>query len=299
MKNANQLAVSRRTFTRTVALSGVFAALPKVALAEGTITPRAVVEHIRAACAAQGIEWSEETVDTFKIGNPDTPVTSIVATFMATLGLMQRAVDAGANFIISHEPIFYNHLDETEAFRDDPVYLAKVRFAEQHGLTVWRFHDHLHQIEPEPVSTAFNRQLGWEPYLDQGATGFRRRVQLSPVTLEMVAHEIAQKLPSRSVRVIGDPALEVTRVGQAGHGIGGVINCYADCDVAIGAEIREWDSAEYARDALQLDMPKALVMIAHERGEEDGMALFVAWLKAVVPGVSVNFIPSGEPFWAL
>lgn len=301
MTDGNQLAMSRRSFARTLALLGVFAALPKVALAEGKMTPRAVVEQIRAACAAQGIQWSGETVDTFKIGDPDTPITGVVTTFMGTLDLMHRAVDAGANFIISHEPIFYNHLDETGDLisRKDPVYLAKVRYAEQHGLTVWRFHDHLHRLKPDPIGTAFYRQTGWGPYLDNEASWFRRRVEHPPVTLEKLVQEIAHKLPSHSVRAIGDPAIEVKRIGQAGHSIGGVINCYADCEVAMGAEIREWDSGEYARDAMQLGMPKALIMIAHERGEQDGMELFVDWLEAVVPGVPVSFISSGEPFRTL
>src|ERR1700675_3694546 len=67
----------------------------------------AIQEHV-------GIPWQKETVDTFKAGNPDTPVTGIAVTMMATLDVLQRASANGQNFVIQHEPTFYNHLDVPE-----------------------------------------------------------------------------------------------------------------------------------------------------------------------------------------
>lgn len=289
---------SRRQFTGTAALLGIFSQLPPRALANMPITAEAVVDLIKEACSAQGILWMDQTVDTFKLGDPKQRVTGIVSSFTASLQVMQAAVDAGANFIVSHEPIFYNHLDETQVLekRDDPVYRTKVQFAETHGLVVWRFHDHLHRITPEPMTQAFYRQLGWETYLDMGQ-GFHRRINLPPVTLRELATQLTEALPTASIRVIGNPGMTVSRVGQSGHSIGGLIRCYEDCDIGLGAEVREWDSGEYARDAQELGMPKALIMIAHERGEQGGMAVFVDWLnKAVDETVPVSFISSGEPF---
>src|SRR5436309_852781 len=61
-----------------------------------------------------GVPWRTETVDTFKAGNPDTPVTGIAVTMMATLDVLERAAGSGKNLIITHEPTFYNHLDTTD-----------------------------------------------------------------------------------------------------------------------------------------------------------------------------------------
>lgn len=300
MTSSSEMRLSRRGFVGSASLLAAFAAMPATAFAAGeAITARGIVDRIKASCAAQGIAWMDETTDVFKVGDPDVEVTGIVSTFMATLDIMRQAADAGANFIISHEPIFYHHFDDGAGLEDDPVYLAKRRFAEDNGITVWRFHDHLHRIQPEPMSTGFYRAIGWEGYLDAQGSGFRRRIAHPRITLADLAAEIASDLPSRSVRVIGDPALEVTRIGQAGHNLPGLIGCYADCQVGMGAEIREWDSAEYARDARDLGMPRAMIMIAHERGEQDGMDVFVDWLRAVVPDVPVRFISSGEPFRTL
>jgi hypothetical protein len=51
------------------------------------------------------IGWDEPTVDTFKARNPDTPVSGIAVTMMATMDVLQRAAAHGDNLIITHELI--------------------------------------------------------------------------------------------------------------------------------------------------------------------------------------------------
>ena len=46
-----------------------------------------------------GVPWNPKSYrDTFKCGNPDTPVKGIASTFMATLDVIQRSHAAGFNF---------------------------------------------------------------------------------------------------------------------------------------------------------------------------------------------------------
>ena len=54
------------------------------------------------------------TVDTFKTGDPTREVTGIVTTFLASYEVIQKAVELGANLIITHEPTFNHHLDEVD-----------------------------------------------------------------------------------------------------------------------------------------------------------------------------------------
>src|SRR5216683_307975 len=75
------------------------------------LTAREVIARIQAHV---GVPWQQETVDTFKAGNPDTEVKGIAVTMMATFDVLQRAAAAGQNLIITHEPTFYNHLDKPE-----------------------------------------------------------------------------------------------------------------------------------------------------------------------------------------
>jgi hypothetical protein len=89
-------------------------------------TAREVVAAIQGHI---GIPWQKETVDTFKAGNPDAPVTGITVTMMATMDVLQRAAANGQNFVITHEPTFYNHLDVPEGMAEsDPVWKEKRDF---------------------------------------------------------------------------------------------------------------------------------------------------------------------------
>ena len=54
-----------------------------------------------------------ETVDTIKSGDGQQEVKGIVTTMFATIDVINKAAALGANFIIAHEPTFYNHRDDT------------------------------------------------------------------------------------------------------------------------------------------------------------------------------------------
>src|ERR1700686_1665228 len=109
----------------------------------GALTARQGIESIQAHV---GVPWRSETVDTFKAGDPETRVTGIATTMMATYDVLVRSAAAGKNLIITHEPTFYSHLDRTDAFEKerDSVWAEKERFIKEHQLVVWRFHDHWH-----------------------------------------------------------------------------------------------------------------------------------------------------------
>src|SRR5207249_11811725 len=100
-------------------------------------TARQVIEIIQKEI---GAPRDPETVDTFKTGDPDTPVTGIATTFLATFDVLKRAAASGKNLVITHEPTFYNHRDETALFQSDPVFREKATFIRDHHLIVWRFH---------------------------------------------------------------------------------------------------------------------------------------------------------------
>ena len=81
----------------------VFAALapsfaPTVSRAQQPLTARDVIERIKQNI---GVPWTEPTVDTFKDGDPATPVTGIAVTMMATFDVLQRAGARGANLVIT------------------------------------------------------------------------------------------------------------------------------------------------------------------------------------------------------
>ena len=68
------------------------------------------------------------------------------------MDVLQRASAKGLNFVITHEPTFYAHLDRPEGMPEsDPVWAEKRAFIEKHGMVVWRFHDHWHMRKPDGI----------------------------------------------------------------------------------------------------------------------------------------------------
>ena len=86
--------------------------------------PLTAAEIIARVQKETRVSWKGQSVDVFKTGNPETPVTGIVTTMFATMDILRQAVAKGCNLIITHEPTFYNHLDDTASLvsSHDPVY---------------------------------------------------------------------------------------------------------------------------------------------------------------------------------
>jgi putative NIF3 family GTP cyclohydrolase 1 type 2 len=256
------------------------------------MTARAIVERIQQTLSAQGIQWRAQTVDTFKTGSPDTDVTGIATSGMATFDVLRRAAARGRNFVISHEPTFYNHLDQTAALESDEVYRAKQRFVTEHQMIVFRFHDHAHMLQPDPLVVGSARMLG----LGQYASPTEPRVYVVPqTTLGVLATDIARRLGARAIRVVGDPGMTVRRItlgpGYSTPPLGPTI------DLTIcGENAESGGNAQYAADATALGRPTGAIYLGHMMSEDWGMQEVATWLGAFLKDVPIEWIPAGEPF---
>jgi putative NIF3 family GTP cyclohydrolase 1 type 2 len=262
------------------------------------LTARQVIERIQSHV---GVPWQAETVDTFKAGNPDTPVTGIAVTMMATLDVLQRAAAAHNNLIITHEPTFFDHLDKATdlaAGENDAVLRQKREFIEKNGLIIWRFHDHWHRRKPDGIQAGMVHALGWEKFQDPA----NEHLFTFPITtLEDLAAEIKGRLQIKVMRVVGDPHMRVTRIafspGAAGFEAESRALEMSDVEVLIIGETREWETVEYVSDAISEGKHKALIILGHIPSEQAGMEECTHWLKGFVTEVPVNFVPAREPFW--
>jgi putative NIF3 family GTP cyclohydrolase 1 type 2 len=263
---------------------------------EKRITAREVVAEIQKQV---GVEWQKETVDTFKAGNPDTPVTGIAVTMMATMDVLQRASAKGLNFVITHEPTFYAHLDTPEGMPEsDPVWAEKRAFIEKHGMVVWRFHDHWHMHKPDGIEAGMVRSLGWEKFQSPEN---QYLFVMPEITVKKLAEEVANKLGSSVVRVVGEPEMKATKVGFSPGAAGFERETQAlerdDVQVLLVGETREWETVEYAADAVSQGRNKALIVIGHIPSEQAGMDECTRWLKGFVKSVPVEFVAAKQPFW--
>ena len=262
------------------------------------LTAREVIQRIQGHV---GVSWQKETVDTFKAGDPDTKVTGIAVTMMATFDVLQRAAASNANLIITHEPTFYNHLDDLKEIpqkENDPVLAEKLAFIKEHHLVVWRFHDHWHRRTPDGIEAGMTHALGWEAFQDKQN---QYLFSIPETTLDKLAAQLKAKLELHAMRVLGDPQMKITRValspGAAGmqREIGALEN--PSIQLLITGESREWETVEYAADAVSERKNKALIVLGHIPSEQAGMEECAGWLKTFVSEVPVKFVPAAQPFW--
>lgn len=239
----------------------------------------------------------EKSVDTFKTGNPNHLVKGVVSTFLATAEVIQQAAWLGANLIITHEPTFYNHWDETDWLQKDPVYQYKRELLDKHEIVVWRFHDYWHRHRPDGILHGFLKDAGWLDYEDKT----RENICVLPsISLKDLAAFIKKQFQLKRTFYIGDPDLECRNVGLLLGAMGGRnhMNFLRDnkVEALVVGESPEWETVEYIRDAAFAGMKKGLIIIGHARSEEPGMKWLVEWLQPKIPGVKVAHIEAGDPF---
>ena len=262
------------------------------------ITAQEVIDRIKEHV---GVEWKEPTVDTFKAGDPQTPVTGIAVTMMATLDVLQRAATRGQNLIITHEPTFYDHLDHPTQLpqgEQDAVLAAKRAFIAERHLVIWRFHDYWHRRYPDGVEAGNVHALGWEKYQDPAN---QYLFTIPETTVERLAEELRAKLHAAVPRVAGDRQMKVTRVafspGSAGfHREAGALEA-PDVQVLVAGETHEWETVEYVADAHTAGRKKALILLGHIASEQAGMEQCAKWLHTFVSDVPIEFLPTAD-LWA-
>ena len=291
-------------FTRTL---GTSALLSTPLAARAAIPAQAALSPLRAGITVGGVmdlilknipgSPFKETVDTLKSGRPDQPVTGIVTTTFATLEVIGKARELGANFLIVHEPTYYNHLDQTNWLEADPVYRHKRDLLDKHQMAVWRFHDYWHSHRPDGVQMGVLTALGWEKYVNAQEEGV---LNLPPTPLRDIVAHLKGKLGIEQVRVVGDPSQVCRRVVLFPGAAGGRSQIAAlrrtEPDLFICGEVAEWETSEYIRDARTMGAKRSLVVLGHAVSEEPGMQWLVPWLQPKLPGTKVTHIAAGNPF---
>jgi len=236
-----------------------------------------------------------ETVDTLKSGNRDIKVTGIVTAMFATVAVIRKAIELGANFIIAHEPTFYNHADETKWLENDEVYQYKVKLLKEHNIAVWRNHDYIHRMVPDGVTDGVLDQLQWKKYADAKIPNI---LTMPATSLKDLIGYVKDKLSVDKVRYIGDPNLSCSRVLFMPGAPGGQRQIQAIAkvkpDVLIAGELQEWETAEYVRDAVAEGKKIALVVVGHIASEDPGSEYMKNWVTKNVPGIKVTRVKPGN-----
>lgn len=255
--------------------------------------------------------------DDYKCGDPDAECTGIVTALTPNVTVIEKAIELNANLIIVHEPTFHTSDDDgwKESFTNS-VLERKLKMLEEHGIVIWRDHDHMHFHDPDSIFTGVLKYLDWQDSarLDSD-TGLYAHyiVEIPQMKVKDLAEYMIGKIGINGARIVGDPESLVSKVALVGHlypsqyhkkdGSSGeysvsiIKTLEEEVDVIIPGEVIDWTVLSYVRDAADLGINKAVINIGHFNWEELGMKYMKDWLDELLDGqVSISYVPSGDMY---
>ena len=143
----------------------------------------------------------DNTCDTVKSGSVDKEVHKVAIAMFGTIEVIKQVVDWGADFLIVHEPLFYDHMDD---IHDLAIVKEKQRIIYDSGLTIFRFHDYAHAMNPDMICAGEIKYACLEGVIKErkkfGVTTF---ILKEPLTAEELAEKLIRNLNLDQIRVSG------------------------------------------------------------------------------------------------
>ena len=230
-------------------------------------------------------------------GNADQVCTGYVTCIWADLNVIQNAISLGANLIICHEALFWNHGDETQWLKDNPVFQIKSQLIDEHQICVYRDHDHIHAGIPvngsfkDGIFLGLSERLGWSAY--QKNTHMPVAYEIPEMSLTDIADLFKRSLHLKQIRTAGDPDTRIKRIivcmhlfGQAGDRDWIRRNDY---DLLVAGETVDYSVVEYLQDVSFTSQKMAMIMPGHFKLEEPGMEYLHARMKELFPDLPSMF----------
>lgn len=250
------------------------------------------------------------TCDTLKYGDAEQECTGIVVTCFASAEVIREAARLGANFIITHEPTFWTHEDETDWLAESDVFKAKRELLDRHNIVVFRDHDRIHGGKPsnnpdhiDGIFYGIMKELGWEEY-KLNYPNKPLLFQIPETDAEELGRFLMEKLHLKGLRILGDRHTKVSRVFFCEHvkerdwkEKDKIRQTELDnIDALIPFEIIDWTLAAFVRDCAQMGHPKVMYNVGHFNMEELGMKFMAKWLPTVVGDIPVHHVFSGDAY---
>ena len=242
------------------------------------------------------LDVKPNSCDTVKFGDPDTEIRGVVVTMWATPNVIRRASELGANLIITHEPTFYDDPDQPY---DNPVDQAKLALIEKTGVVIYRYHTMMHQFNPDLIPTGALYYLGLEgEMVPSGHFGSSILTLKEPRSANEIADLFREKLGVKHIRIAGNGDFKGKTLGMCLGMPGGVYEILRDekTDIVLIGEACEYHQCEYARDAAELGINKAMVVLGHEGSERAGMRYLAKLISEKHPELKIDYVECGEVY---
>jgi putative NIF3 family GTP cyclohydrolase 1 type 2 len=261
----------------------------------------------------------ETTRDKVLYGDTSVECTGIVTTCWATVDVIKKAAELGANLIISHEALFWNHGDHTDWLKENhnETFEKKSALLDEAGIAVWRDHDYIHSGIPvddgyvDGIFYGVGKKLGWDEYMMRDKTLTSDNVlggsfEIPETTVGEVAHHVIKSFNLEGAKVLGDLDTKVKRVWICGHvfGVPGDNDLItraskSDVDLAIALELTDYTFAEYILDSGMLGLGKTALTVGHFNLEEPGMEYMLEYIHEAIGdngSIPCTYVQSGDNY---
>lgn len=261
-------------------------------------------------------KWHEPFVDReggrdrVLCGDPEQECTGIAVTVCATYEVIQKAASQGANFIITHESIFFGSRIDQDGLEENEVYQSKRKLIEDSGIVIWRDHDRMHgngrPFYPERkrndyIFYGICKELGWDDYVADDP--MKPLLYHIPETTAAELSELfMDKFGLKGLRIVGNRDAKIKTVWFAEHVQGGKndgekVAQGLQADAIIPFEICDFTLTQFVRDAAAMGQNKVMLEMGHFNCEELGMKYCLQWLpEAIGDSIPLTFIPAGDTF---
>jgi putative NIF3 family GTP cyclohydrolase 1 type 2 len=301
--------MKRKNFIKYVAFTGGFLASSRVI--RGSYSPHSTKSVEITAAELQRFLTSltpltSRTVDRFIVGDPETKIKKAGTCWMSYFDTCKKAVDAGVNVLVTHEPTFYTHwdLEEKEADYYSAPEFTKKQYLEQvekkrnwindHKLVIIRNHDTMDAIKDVGIPFAFGQFLGFtNDDIVSSRTYYNvyRMQRQSALTFAKKVAKILLEVGQPGIAFYGDPDYQVSTVGV---GTGCICDPMEFADlkpdvfIAIDDVIRTWTQTTFAADT-----GRPLIVINHGTTEEMGMRMLNKLIKQKFPSLETVHFKQG------
>lgn len=237
-------------------------------------------------------------------GDGEKQVKAVAICWSPTLEVLNKAAKAGANMVISHEPLTYGicgrdpeaHLkwyDEAHINAKIPNQ-KRLTLVFSQGLTIYRYHSNWDVAPKYGIADAL------AAILELGSERNDNPMMPVFVTKKTTVRELAQlarkKLNLGPIRIIGDLDKTVKKVGLCYGGFGQIFTVpevllREQADVVIFGEMLDYT----IRYCVETDLPA--IELGHFKSEHPGMEAMAEFLREKLPNeIPVKVISSGEPW---
>lgn len=235
-------------------------------------------------------------VDGFRAGDADTAVKGVVVAARASTSVLQKAVELGANIVISRQAFLDDSQDRPVA-RPEHALAEKLAFIETNRLAVLRLQDPRIGVQGMAVTCALPHAIGLESARPDLNPADGLVFATAPLPLVPLIRKIKTALGTTTVRLVGNPELAVRGIALATEtnrpNALAPLLARQDVELLIAGEVHETETTAYVMDAIAMGMRKALLLVGSICLEEPCAKRLADWLK-VITKAPVTYVRSHE-----